>query len=152
MEYIHFLRSKVGTAPLLLAGAAVALLDEEDRILLQRRTDTGNWGLAGGLMEPGESPEETARREVLEETGLHIGNLELITVLSGREFYTELPNGDRFYPVTVIYLSRDIRDGRLHADGTEGGDVRYFRPDHLPEPITLIFRRLLERFPHLAGR
>lgn len=39
-------------------------------LLLGRRNDNGKWTVAGGTLEDGESPEEGARRELLEETGL----------------------------------------------------------------------------------
>jgi 8-oxo-dGTP pyrophosphatase MutT (NUDIX family) len=50
--------------------------------LLQHRKD-GNWGLPGGLMERGESLEETAIREVYEETGLTLKCLTLLELFSG---------------------------------------------------------------------
>jgi 8-oxo-dGTP diphosphatase len=52
-------------------GAACAIFDGEDRILLVHHTyGRLNWELPGGLAETGEAPAETARRELLEETGL----------------------------------------------------------------------------------
>ncbi|MGG3506550.1 NUDIX domain-containing protein [Paenibacillus lautus] len=54
---------------IIVTGGAI-IRDHHGRILLQRRSDYGNWGLPGGGMEAGESVEETMRREVLEETGL----------------------------------------------------------------------------------
>lgn len=68
--YIMDLREVVGARPLILAGAGVIIVDNEGRILLQHRSDNGDWGIPGGSMELGESFEEAARREVLEETGL----------------------------------------------------------------------------------
>jgi 8-oxo-dGTP diphosphatase len=61
--------------------AAVILSDAEGRLLLQHRTDDapvcpGQWCFPGGGVETGEDPETAARRELLEETGLHI---ELLT-------------------------------------------------------------------------
>lgn len=62
--------------PLLRPSGRVILLDLEDRILLftvdQRDAETGKpfWFTPGGGVEAGESPEETARRELFEETGL----------------------------------------------------------------------------------
>ena len=52
-----------GVAAVIFAG---------DRVLLQRRDDTGRWGLPGGAVEPGESVRQALVREVREETGLEV--------------------------------------------------------------------------------
>lgn len=57
--------------------AVVMLVDEAERVLLQLRdaqapSAPGKWALPGGGIEPGETPEEAAHRELLEETGLRI--------------------------------------------------------------------------------
>jgi 8-oxo-dGTP pyrophosphatase MutT (NUDIX family) len=51
------------------------------RILLDHRRD-GNWGLIGGALEVGESIEECAIREVMEETGLILGSLTMVGTFS----------------------------------------------------------------------
>jgi len=61
-------------------GVALALIDQNLRILLERRSDVGWWGLTGGRIDPGETPLECAIREVNEETGLVI-NPEPIMLL-----------------------------------------------------------------------
>jgi 8-oxo-dGTP pyrophosphatase MutT (NUDIX family) len=79
LGYIEELRQVVGTRPLILVGSVVVITDDLRRILLQqRRFPEGSWGLPGGLMELGESTEDTARREVFEETNLTLGVLRLI--------------------------------------------------------------------------
>lgn len=62
-------------------------MNEIGEILFQRRSDSFDWGLPGGAMEPGETPEETARRELKEETGLDAGALQLLGVFSGPRYY-----------------------------------------------------------------
>ncbi|WP_347342956.1 NUDIX domain-containing protein [Lysinibacillus pakistanensis] len=64
-----FLRQYVGHQPIILPGSAVIILNNANEVLLQKRYE-GGWGLPGGLMELGESLEDTAKREVFEETGL----------------------------------------------------------------------------------
>ena len=93
MGYIENLRSAVGNQPLILVGVAVAVLNEKGEILLQKRMG-GLWGVPGGFVELGESTEEAGRREVLEETGIEIGKLDLVNVFSGKQYFVKLPNGD----------------------------------------------------------
>ena len=71
MGYIMDLRAFVGHRPLIQVGSSVIVEDGQGQILLQLRTDNHQWSFsAAGSMEPGESPEDTARRELLEETGV----------------------------------------------------------------------------------
>ena len=143
MSYIDEIRALVGNRPLILPGAAVVVLNAEGRVLLQRRADLDIWGLPGGFMEPGESLEQTARRELREETGLEVGDLTLIGLLSGPEFFHVYANGDQVYNVTAAYLAREPR-GDLAADGIEGTAVQFFDPANLPvEGISPRLRSML---------
>ena len=54
----------------LVPGGSAIVEDDRGRILLQRRADSGNWSLPGGVMEIGESIGDAVVREVREETGL----------------------------------------------------------------------------------
>ena len=63
--------------------SAVVYAERGDEILLLQRAEgsamAGQWFLPGGMVEPGELPEEGARRELFEESGVRIdGDLEII--------------------------------------------------------------------------
>lgn len=144
MEYFKELRTLVGNRPLILPGSVVVIINEQNQVLLQHRKD-GTWGLAGGLMELGESLEDTARREVLEETGLTIGKLDLLGIFSGQDYYFKLDNGDELYSVTTVYLTRDIK-GSLAIDKQESINLEYFSINNLPDGLTAEYRDYLKPY------
>lgn len=136
MGYIMDLRAFVGHRPLIQTGSSVILEDKQGRILLQLRTDNRQWSFsAAGSMEPGESAEDTARRELLEETGLTAHTLELYGVYSGPEEYHVYPNGDEVYNVEFAYTSRDW-SGTLKCQEGEVEGLRFFALDQLPETLS----------------
>lgn len=134
MTYIAELRAVTGTRPLILPGAAVIVTDAGHRVLLLQRADTGGWGLPGGFMDPGESLEETARREVMEEVGLKLDELTLMNVFSGPEQYYRYPNGDQVFNVTTVYTAR-ARGWRLRLDPEEVVTAQLFPVDDLPSKL-----------------
>ena len=108
MGYIEDLRSIIGHKRIILNGSIVFIQNPQGQILMQQRKyPYGKWGLPGGLMELGESTEETVRREVLEETGLRIDKLSLFGVYSGKNYLCIAQNGDEFYVVTTVYATTD---------------------------------------------
>lgn len=60
-DYILNLRKITGNIPLILCTAGVLIVDNENRVLLQLRSDNKTWSPPGGAMELGESVEETAK-------------------------------------------------------------------------------------------
>jgi 8-oxo-dGTP pyrophosphatase MutT (NUDIX family) len=131
MGYIMDLRKIVGSRPLIMAGAGVIVLNQNGHILLQRRTDTLDWGTIGGSLEPGESLEEAAERELFEEAGLKANQLIFKTMLSGRDMYFKYPHGDEVYNVMAVYEVREF-EGSPKINDNEGLELRYFS---LTEPI-----------------
>ena len=143
MGYIMDLRAYVGHRPLIQVGSSVIVEDGQGRILLQRRTDNGLWCFSSaGSMEPGESAEDTARRELLEETGLTAHTLELYGTYSGRSEYHVYPNGDEVYNVEFAYACRDW-SGTLKCQAGEVEDLRFFALDQLPAALSEQTRRRL---------
>jgi 8-oxo-dGTP pyrophosphatase MutT (NUDIX family) len=138
------LRKLIGHRPLILVGSVVIIINDKNQILLQRRIDRNKWGLPGGLMELGESTEDTAHREVLEETGLALGDLHLVDVFSGKDNFVELANGDQFYVVATCYYTRQYF-GELVVDLTESYEMQFTDIDKLPERLVGSHRTMIER-------
>ena len=89
-------------------------------------------GLTGGFMELGETVEETAQREVFEETSLTVGRLEFLGVFSSPELRT-FSNGDQVQVVSITYFTTEV-SGILRLS-SEGLELRYRALDALSEPI-----------------
>ena len=109
-----YARKEVDAHTRVKAGVGVVIIDGQGRILLERRSDNGMWGLPGGSIEPGESVCDTALREVKEETGLEIRITGLLGVYSepaGR-IVTYPDKGDVAHLVDIA-LTAEIASGEL---------------------------------------
>jgi 8-oxo-dGTP pyrophosphatase MutT (NUDIX family) len=135
MDYVQGLRKIIGHRPLIVVGATILIMDNNKRLLMQKRADNGTWGVPGGSMNPGETLEETARRETLEETGIKLGIINFIKIYSGPELYYEYPNGDQIYIVTAVYLAKDFTQTAQEHD-EEVLEVQFYPLNNLPENIS----------------
>lgn len=132
MSYISEVRKYVGHLPIINVGATVIVPSGKNEILLNLRSDTGNWGIIGGGMEPPESLEETAARELWEEAGLRAERFELIDVLSGSDLFFRYPGGDEAYTVIALYKAVGVW-GELQINDNESHRLQFFPLNALPE-------------------
>jgi mutator protein MutT len=142
MDYIEQLRQRVGTMPLILNSSGIIIKNNAGEILLAYRNDTKNWGIPGGYMEPGETFEDTIKRELVEELNIKVERLSLYKVFSGKEFYHEYPNGDKVYSVIAMFECKNIV-GEPSVDQEEIRKVQYFPMNALPEKLTKVSEVIL---------
>ncbi|MBD8032344.1 MULTISPECIES: NUDIX hydrolase [Solibacillus] len=147
MDYIETLRQYIGERPIIAPGSAVIILNDNNELLLQLREDTNDWGLPGGGMELGDSFEETAQKELHEETGLNAEELKLIGIASGKETYYKYPNGDEIYNATAIYEAIKITGNLKEKDETKA--LQYFPLDNLPQ-LNYISKIFLKKIGYIS--
>lgn len=103
-DFIREIRATAGHQLLLLPGVSAIVFDDEGRVLLNRRADTGKWSIIGGIPEPGEQPADTAVREVYEETAVRCVVERVVLVQALRKI--QYPNGDHCQFMDISLLCR----------------------------------------------
>ena len=109
----------------------MALIECDGRLLLERRSDCGRWGLVGGAVEMDESLEGALCREVREETGLSVSAAELFCVFSDPSKIVAYPDGNVVRVVSFAYRV-EVEDFGPLRRGEESTDLRFFSREELP--------------------
>jgi 8-oxo-dGTP pyrophosphatase MutT (NUDIX family) len=128
-EFIVSLRARIGHEMLWLSTAAGVVFDAHGQVLLGRRSDTGNWALPGGIIDPGEEPADAAVREIFEETGVVAVPERLVSV--GVSPPTTYRNGDQVQYLDHTFLCR-ATGGEARVNDSESVEVSWFSIDELP--------------------
>ncbi|MEK7701884.1 MAG: NUDIX domain-containing protein [candidate division NC10 bacterium] len=115
-------------------SVSAVIFDRRGRLLLQQRSDGGQWGLPGGSVEIGESVTDAVRREVREETGFVVSVCRLVGVYSDPAFQVvRYPNGTVWHYVNVCFECA-VRGGEPRTcDETLA--LEYFPPRRLPRAL-----------------
>lgn len=124
-----------------IPAATGLVLDGRGRILLVLRNKEpgkNQWGLPGGFVETGESPEQAARRELEEEAGIKASGATLIDVI-----YQE----SDFYRSCLLIIGYHFmrHEGEIRA-GDDAEEVRFFDPGELPDMAFESHRALIDRY------
>jgi 8-oxo-dGTP pyrophosphatase MutT (NUDIX family) len=123
--YIASLRQKIGHDFLLLPSVTVLVFDEEDRVLLVKHHNNELWVAPGGAIEPDQTPEAAALREMEEETGYIVELQANLGTYGGPQFRITYSNGDQVGYVMTLFNAR-IVSGSPAPDGQEILDIRFF--------------------------
>ena len=142
MGYIADMRKHIGHRPLMAAASMCIIYDKEKGLLLERRSDNGQWCVPGGGLELGEDQEAGLAREVKEETNLDISDPELFTVRAN--VHMVYPNGDEVYYTDIVYIVTKF-SGELKPD-RESTELKWFAIDELPENIMPTQIGYIEKF------
>ena len=127
MDYIHELRKQIGPRKIIL-NCAGALIIQDGKILFQRRTDNGQWGLIGGLVEMNETYEQAAIREIREETGLEVKLESFLGIFHNHHMVWS--NGDAAHVISAMFTA-GIVSGEPRID-EESYELRFFSREELP--------------------
>jgi len=128
MDYIHELRKEIGSRKIIL-NCAGAVIFRDGKILFQRRTDNGKWGLIGGLVEMNETYEEAALREIREETGLAVKLDSFLGIFHNHDMVWS--NGDAAHVISAMFTA-SIVSGEPRID-EESYELRFFGKEEMPE-------------------
>lgn len=109
-----------------LEGCAVVIDNGAGEILLLRHSyGPRGWMLPGGGIGKGEKPEAAARREIAEELGMELGQLERVALI--KEVVSGSPHSSHLFAATSM--------ARPRPDQREVIEARFFPTHSLPQPL-----------------
>ncbi len=114
-------------------GIGVILLNENNEILLglRKARHAGLYGLPRGMLHFGETFEECARREVIEETGLILNHVEVISVTNN----IKTMQNENIHNVSIVLLSKEFSGGLQNTEPEKCHGWNWFNLKELPTPL-----------------
>lgn len=91
-----------------------------------------NWGIPGGFVNHGEQPEDALRRELREETGIALENIEMFRVRTINRH------------IEILFRADGI--GKAEVRSHEISDVGWFSADNLPDRLSEVQKDILRKF------
>ncbi len=134
----------------LVPGASAVVVNDEGKILLQRRSDNARWALPGGVMDIGESIGQSIIREVREETGFEVEPEYIIGVYSDPGHVFAYDDGEVRQQFSICFACRIVA-GTLRVS-EESTEVAFFSPEEIDdldmhESIRIRIRHYFQRRP-----
>jgi len=142
MSYISEIRKYVGHKPIMAVAAMGIIYSDSTGLLLEKRTDTGEWCTPGGAIELHESIEDALRREIKEETNLDFKAPKLFDIKAN--VHMIYPNGDEVYYTDIVYEITEFW-GELKPD-KESTELRFFNLHDLPDNIMPTQTEYIQRY------
>lgn len=112
----------------------IIIEDGDMIVLIKRKNPPYGWALPGGFVDYGESLEDAARRESLEETSLKIFNLRLLGC------YSDPSRDSRFHTISTVFVAKGSGTPLAADDAVELG---LFSLNNLPEPLCFDHARII---------
>jgi ADP-ribose pyrophosphatase YjhB (NUDIX family) len=128
-DFLRELRATLGHRLLFLPGVNAVVFDDQQRVLLVRRSDDGRWTVVGGIPEPGEQPAQAIVREIHEETAVRAVPERVVGIYT--EEPTAYPHGDRVQFMSITFRCRAV-GGEARVNDEESTEVGWFALDELP--------------------
>lgn len=118
-----------------------AVLRKEGRILLvyrKREPESWHWGLPGGKVDPFETLQQAVRREIFEETDIHIHKMSLLCVVD------QINPARQEHWIAPVYSAEEFSGTPTLKEPDALGDVAWFALDALPDLLTYATRTALD--------
>ena len=108
-----------------IAPAIIVAINNDGKLLMAKHSyhNTSQYSLLAGFVEPGENIEEAVKREINEEVGIKIKNLQYVKSQSW-----PFPNS------LMLGFTADYDCGEIVVDGDEIIDAKWFKPEEIKMP------------------
>lgn len=107
-------------------------------VLVRRRNEPLGWALPGGFVDYGESLEQAAMREAIEETGLEV------MLRRQMHTYSDPKRDPRHHTITTVFVAEPA--GGVLRGGDDAAEAKVFTRETLPDNIVFDHRKILEDY------